>query len=50
MEYRAKGTVIESLTYFIFPCSGAFYSGMCDVPEEALPLHHGRSGSRQGTA
>ena len=35
---------------FVFPCSGAFYSGVCDVPEEAMPLYHGRSGSRQGTA
>ena len=30
--------------------AGALHPGVCDVPEETLPLHHGGSGSRQGPA
>lgn len=29
---------------------GAFYPGLRDVSEEALPVHYGGSGSRQGPA
>lgn len=30
--------------------SGTFYSGMCDIPQEALPIHYGGFGPRQGPA
>lgn len=35
---------------FVLSLSGTFYPGMCDIPEEALPIHYGGFGPRQGPA
>lgn len=37
-------------TILLCVLSGTFYPGMCDIPEEALPIHYGGSGTRQGPA
>lgn len=33
------------INFFVMSmCVGTFYPGVCDIPEKALPIHHGGSG------
>lgn len=44
-------TTLRSELYItIILFSGTFYPGLCDIPEEALPIHYGGSCPRQGPA